>query len=629
MMRSTNDDDPFLQVQTDVLSSLNTARSLFSSYIRIRSLAASPTSPEFLQARTEVEATLQDLSTDLEDLAESVKVIEKDPYGYGLEIEEVARRRRVVEEVGGEVMDMREELAKGFIGSSTDSKREQLPPPSAFEPTSPDATDYAAFEQQRQMEMIHEQDEALDGVFQTVGTLRQQADHMGRELEEQGELLTDVDKLADRVGGRLQTGAAKMKEIIKRNEGVYHDQDALADSESMAVTYEELAELEHEFEDAEMEVQLGERSVREQACQQHRLLEQRYHLISKIPHFWPLVIEQAPPEIDQFIQPSDSQVLATCLRSIEVTRFEIYPYIEKSARQGSPRSVAIEFKFAPNEWFEDEVLRKFFWWRRSRKGWTGLVSDPVRIKWKGKKKDLTEGLTDAAYDAWEAEKKVGEITNGKPRSVKSMLPERKALERKIERSVEGSLSFFTWFAYRGRDVSAEESEKSMLAEQKRREAFREEKRARYESNGPNHKDDSKDNKTDEVEHEEEDDGEENEDESEDDSDEMPSWEAFPGGEDLAVAISEDLFPNAIKYFVQAQEEDSISDAEFEDDTEDSQAEDSGNENESVSGPSKKRSGRDGNDDDEDSDEKEVDIRGLVSKDGNRRPRKRARQPSLP
>ncbi len=207
----------------DVLSSLNTARSLFSSYIRIRSLAASATSPELLQARTEVEATLQDLSSDLEDLAESVKAIEKDPYGYGLEIEEVARRRRVVEEVSGEVEDMREELAKGFIGSSTDPKREQLPPPSAFEPTSPDATtDYAAFEQQRQMEMMHEQDEALDGVFQTVGNLRQQADHMGRELEEQGELLTDVDKLADRVGGRLQTGAAKMKEVIKRNEGGCH-----------------------------------------------------------------------------------------------------------------------------------------------------------------------------------------------------------------------------------------------------------------------------------------------------------------------------------------------------------------------------------------------------------------------
>jgi hypothetical protein len=56
-------------------------------------------------------------------------------------------------------------------------------------------------------------------VFRTVGNLRQQADDMGRELEEQGELLEDADKVADRVGGKLQTGLKKMGTVIKKNEG--------------------------------------------------------------------------------------------------------------------------------------------------------------------------------------------------------------------------------------------------------------------------------------------------------------------------------------------------------------------------------------------------------------------------
>jgi hypothetical protein len=71
--------------------------------------------------------------------------------------------------------------------------------------------------------MMHEQDEALDGVFRTVGNLRQQADDMGRELEEQGELLNDVDNVADRVGGKLQTGLKKVGWVIKKNEGVLPD----------------------------------------------------------------------------------------------------------------------------------------------------------------------------------------------------------------------------------------------------------------------------------------------------------------------------------------------------------------------------------------------------------------------
>ncbi|MCJ1299202.1 hypothetical protein MMC08_001994 [Hypocenomyce scalaris] len=212
MMSSTNEDDPFLQVQADVLSTLNTTRPLFASYLRIRSLASSPTSHELIQARKELESTLQELSSDLQDLVESVKAVEGDPFRYGLDIDEVGRRRRLVEEVGGEVEDMREELLK------TVADARGLPSPSAFDADSPDGDDYGEFEQQRQVEIMHEQDEALDGVFKTVGNLRQQADVMGRELEEQREILEDVDTLADKVGGKLQNGIKRVGYVIKKNE---------------------------------------------------------------------------------------------------------------------------------------------------------------------------------------------------------------------------------------------------------------------------------------------------------------------------------------------------------------------------------------------------------------------------
>jgi t-SNARE syntaxin family protein len=41
---------------------------------------------------------------------------------------------------------------------------------------------------------------------------------MGRELGEQAEMLDDTDRLADRVGGRLQGGLKKMGEVVRRNE---------------------------------------------------------------------------------------------------------------------------------------------------------------------------------------------------------------------------------------------------------------------------------------------------------------------------------------------------------------------------------------------------------------------------
>ena len=81
-----------------------------------------------------------------------------------------------------------------------------------------DPDGYAEFEQQQQEAMMREQDGQLDDVFRTVSNLRRQADDMGRELEEQREMLVEVNVLTDRVGDRLQTGMQKLQYIVRRNE---------------------------------------------------------------------------------------------------------------------------------------------------------------------------------------------------------------------------------------------------------------------------------------------------------------------------------------------------------------------------------------------------------------------------
>ncbi|KAK8035003.1 hypothetical protein PG993_009998 [Apiospora rasikravindrae] len=237
MMSSTNEEDPFLQVQQDVLAQLQQTRPLFASYLRIRSLTTTAsTSPELASARSDLESSLSSLAEDLTDLIESVKAVESNPAQYGLTTAELRRRQRLVQEVGGEVEDMREELSKATAGAASSGRSSKnvrdatraansdLPDPNAFamedgdddENGNPDYN--AEFEQQQQQMMMRDQDEQLDGVFVTVGNLRRQADDMGRELEEQREMLEVVDNLADRVGGRLQTGVAKLATIARKNE---------------------------------------------------------------------------------------------------------------------------------------------------------------------------------------------------------------------------------------------------------------------------------------------------------------------------------------------------------------------------------------------------------------------------
>lgn len=212
-----NPADPFLIAEVDILSVLSTTRSLLESYIRIRRTASTHATPELLSARADLTSALEDLTTDLQDLVDSVRAVEGDPYRYGLDVTEVERRRQLVAGVGREIESMRSEVSKTAEMGRGHSVA-GLPNPDKFEDEE-DGDGYAAFEEQRQQELLQEQDEQLESVFRTVGNLRMQADEMGRELEEQGELLDSVDHLADRVGGKLQEGLKKVGWVIKKNEG--------------------------------------------------------------------------------------------------------------------------------------------------------------------------------------------------------------------------------------------------------------------------------------------------------------------------------------------------------------------------------------------------------------------------
>jgi hypothetical protein len=280
-------------------------------------------------------------------------------------------------------------------------------------------------------------------------------------------------------------------------------------------------------------VSLRRFTVRQQVNLTTPLYARRHKTVSQIPNFWPLVLEQAPPDIDQYIQPSDSALLLSSLTSLSVRHFQL-----EETPAGDPRSVSIRWEFAENEYFEDEVLEKKFWYRRAKDGWCGLVSEPVCIKWK-KGKDLTGGLLDLVCKAWEADlprqqehgskssSSSSSSSSGSPSAgaeggdaKEAMTTEQKALKKKINQTGMGGLSFFAWFGFIGRRVSAKESEEATRREAERREGRRQGQKIESPV------------------------------ENEPEEGEGPgmSLEIFQDGDDLAVAITEDLWPGAIKYF---------------------------------------------------------------------------------
>ncbi|KAK2745997.1 hypothetical protein FQN55_005819 [Onygenales sp. PD_40] len=321
----------------------------------------------------------------------------------------------------------------------------------------------------------------------------------------------------------------------------------------------DLALLEREFVAAEVE------SLRASIPRFRPLYARRNALItSKLAStdFWPRVFASAPADIDNYILPSDAEIIGRCLKNVTVER----PGVDEAGK-GEPRNIRFVFEFdngEENVWFSDAKVVKEFWWRKSvskgeegsgrRSVWEGLVSEPVRISWRSKEVDPTKGLLDAACDLAEKEKKV--VKSGGLDSLSAEkrveLPEYEKLVKEVERveaEMQGEhghdhdhehgeecddspagMSFFAWFGYRGRDISAAASE---AANKDDDEYWAEVAKGKKESKKEGEEDDDEDD--------------------DEDADGLMDAEIFPDGDDLAVALSEDLWENALQYYVQSFE----------------------------------------------------------------------------
>ncbi|KAL8999036.1 MAG: hypothetical protein Q9169_002034 [Polycauliona sp. 2 TL-2023] len=164
--------------------------------------------------------------------------------------------------------------------------------------------------------------------------------------------------------------------------------------------------------------------------------------IEAIPDFWSTVIDEAPAEIDQRIQPRDVPAL-NCLIGLDLDRFEV-----KDDDNGEPRSFKLSLTFKPNDWFFDSKIEKKFYWRMSHTGWSGLVSEPVNVRWK--KRDLTDGLLDLAVNLWQRELHLESDDLGKTEEYQTVV-------ERVQRTPQDAISFFAFLGFRGHRVSAEES----------------------------------------------------------------------------------------------------------------------------------------------------------------------------
>ncbi|AFR95119.2 hypothetical protein C343_03210 [Cryptococcus neoformans C23] len=211
--------DPYIDLKREVEASLSTIHSLTQNHPDIFRKSSSP---ETVQAQEELRGALSMLETDVEDLEESVRVVEDMGERWGLGTNEVHKRRDFVQRVKREVESLRYKVY--HIGPSTpkgkgkdDASGRYRDEPADLE-RGYDEDEVRRWEAQEQEMLVKKQDDTLGIISGTLHTLASQAGLIGHEVHEQNEMLDDLSTRVEHTDSKLRKVQRTMGDFIRRNE---------------------------------------------------------------------------------------------------------------------------------------------------------------------------------------------------------------------------------------------------------------------------------------------------------------------------------------------------------------------------------------------------------------------------
>ncbi|XP_016851641.1 syntaxin-10 isoform X2 [Anolis carolinensis] len=216
-------EDPFFVVRGEVQKAVNTARGLYTRWCQL--LEVKHVSKEELDWTTnELRNSLRSIEWDLEDLEETICIVESNPLKFKIEPCEVAARRSFVMEMRESVKEMREHMSSPTAQTFLKKNKESLMGSREGYHTEEllTASSHTLEEQQlHQKLIIEEQDEQLELVSGSIRMLKHMSGRVGDELDEQTIMLEDFAHEMDKTHSHMDEVLKKMPRVSHMSGGTH------------------------------------------------------------------------------------------------------------------------------------------------------------------------------------------------------------------------------------------------------------------------------------------------------------------------------------------------------------------------------------------------------------------------
>ncbi|XP_030676527.1 syntaxin-10 isoform X3 [Nomascus leucogenys] len=186
-------EDPFFVVRGEVQKAVNTARGLYQRWCELLQESAAVGREELDWTTNELRNGLRSIEWDLEDLEETIGIVEANPGKFKLPAGDLQERKVFVERMREAVQEMKDHMV------------------------SPTAV---AFLERNNRELImDEQDQQLEMVSGSIQVLKHMSGRVGEELDEQGIMLDAFAQEMDHTQSRMDGVRRKLAKVSHMTSG--------------------------------------------------------------------------------------------------------------------------------------------------------------------------------------------------------------------------------------------------------------------------------------------------------------------------------------------------------------------------------------------------------------------------
>ncbi|XP_017772405.1 PREDICTED: syntaxin-6 isoform X2 [Nicrophorus vespilloides] len=229
-------EDPFFVVKDEVFKALNKTRGLYLRWIELQDDTVCITKNEVEWTNTELKNSLRSIEWDLEDLEDTIDIVEKNPSKFKLDNKELTTRKNFIDSTREEVKSMKDKINMNRSRDRDRTARQPLLDPSPVRVLSTGShgtTKYSKLENEldspnrfvsdtlvQQQYMTRNQDEQLEAISDSLGSLKTVSRHITVEIDEQAGMLDEFGTELENTDSKLDATMKKVAKVLHMsNEG--------------------------------------------------------------------------------------------------------------------------------------------------------------------------------------------------------------------------------------------------------------------------------------------------------------------------------------------------------------------------------------------------------------------------